>query len=114
MPSSTGRSNVKAAYCDLHKPSSLNQSEETSNVVTRTDKELLAAQNLSEASHHLKNTTTELKACVLALDDRNASQSKCDNIARTLLHEENDLFTSYYAYYYITLRSRVRAWRGCT
>ena len=84
MSSSTGRPNAKAAYRDHDKLSSLNETEQSSNVVTKTDKKLLAAQNLSKASHHLKNTTSELKACVLAIEDRNASQWIWDDIARNI------------------------------
>ncbi len=62
----------------------MNQTEQTSTVVTKTDKKLLAAQNLTKASCHLKNTTSELKACDLVLEDRNASQLKWDDIARNI------------------------------
>jgi hypothetical protein len=54
MPSSR-RPNAKAAYRDLDKLSSLNATEQSTNIVTKTDKELLAAQQLYEASHRLKN-----------------------------------------------------------
>ena len=82
--SSIGRQNSKAAYQDLDKLSSLNETKQSSNVVTKTDKKLLAAQQLYEASHRLKNITSELKLCVAILGDKNASQRKRDEIARNI------------------------------
>ena len=76
MASSTGRPNVKAAYCDHDKLSSLNETEQSSIVITKIDKKLLVVQQLYKASHRLKNMTSELKVCVAILDDKNASQRK--------------------------------------
>ena len=67
--SSKGRPNVKAAYHDHDKLSTLNDTEWSPNVVTMTDKQLLAVQQLYEASHRLKNITSELKVCVAILED---------------------------------------------
>ncbi len=67
MPSSIRPKNAKAAYRDLDKLSSLNATEQSANIVTKTDKELLAAQQLYEASHRLKNFTSELKLCIAIL-----------------------------------------------
>ena len=67
MPSSTRRPNVKVAYRDRDKLSSLNVAEQSSNVVT---------QQLYKASHCLKNITSELKVCVAILEDK-------------MLHKEN-------------------------
>jgi hypothetical protein len=84
MSSSIGRPNAKAAYRDLDKLSSLNETEQSSNVVTKTDKKLLAAQQLYEASHRLKNITSELKLCIAILGDKNASQRKRDGMVRNI------------------------------
>ena len=84
MSSSIGRPNAKAAYRDLDKLSSLNETEQSSNVVTKTDKKLLAAQQLYEASHCLKNITSALKLCIAILGDKNASQRKWDDMARNI------------------------------
>ena len=84
MSSSTGRPNVKAAYHDHDKLSTLNDTEQSPNVVTKTDKQLLAAQHLYEASYCLKNITSELKVCVTILEDTNALQRKWDNITRNI------------------------------
>ena len=89
MSSSIGRPNAKAVYHeavyhDLDKLSSLNETEQSSNVVTKTDKKLLAAQQLYEASHRLKNITSELKLCVVILGEKNASQRKWDDMARNI------------------------------
>ena len=84
MSSSTGRPNAKAAYRDVDNMASLNQTEQTSNVLTKTDKRLLAAQQLYEAAHSLNNIASELKVCISILEDRNASQRKRDDIARDI------------------------------
>ena len=84
MSSSIGRPNAKAAYRDLDKLSSLNETEESPNVETKTDKKLLAAQQLYKASHRLKNITSELKLCIAILGDKNASQRKRDDMARNI------------------------------
>ena len=78
MSSSIGRANAKAAYRDLDKLSSLNETEQSSNAVTKTDKKLLAAQQLYKASHRLKNISSELKLCVAILGDK-------------MLHNENGM-----------------------
>ncbi len=70
MSSSTGRPNAKAAYRDHDNLSTLNDSEQPSNVVTKTDKNLLAAQQLYEASHRLRNITSALKVCVTILEEK--------------------------------------------
>jgi hypothetical protein len=62
----------------------LNETEQSSYVVTKTDKKLLAAQQLYEASHRLENITSELKLCVDILGDKNASQRKWDDMARNI------------------------------
>jgi len=74
MPSSTRRPNVKVAYRDRDKLSSLNVAEQSSNVVT---------QQLYKASHCLKNITSELKVCVAILKDKNASQRNQEDIAHS-------------------------------
>ena len=84
MSSSTGRPDAKAAYRDVDNMASLNQTEQTSNVLTKTDKRLLAAQQLYEDAHRLNNITSELKVCISILEDRNASQRKRDDIARDI------------------------------
>ena len=84
MSSSIGRPNAKAAYHDLDKLSFLNETEQSSNVVTKTDKKLLAAQQLYKASHCLKNITSELMLCITILGDNNASQRKRDDMARNI------------------------------
>ncbi len=84
MSSSRGRPHDKAAYRDVDNLTALNQTEQTSNVVTKTDKKLLAAQQLYKATHCLKNIVSELKVCISILEDRNASQKKWDDVARVL------------------------------
>lgn len=49
------KAECKEEYHDLYKLSYLNQTEQTSNVVIKTDKKLLATQHLYEAPHRLKN-----------------------------------------------------------
>ena len=61
---------------------SLNETEQSSNVVTKTDKKLLAVQQLYKSSHCLKNITSALKLCIAILGDKNASQRKWDDMAK--------------------------------
>ncbi len=75
---------IIAAYRDLDKLSSLNETEQSSYVVTKTDKKLLEAQQLYKALHRLENITSELKLCVAILGDKNASQRKWDHMARNI------------------------------
>jgi hypothetical protein len=49
MLSSIGMPDVKAAYRDLDKLSSLHETEQASNVVTKTNQEPLAAQQFYKA-----------------------------------------------------------------
>ena len=44
----------------------------------------MAAQQLYEASHCLKNITSELKLCIVILGDKNVSQRKRDDMARNI------------------------------
>ena len=62
-----------AVFCDHDKLSALNETEQSSNVVTKTDKKLLVVQQLQEAPRHVINITSELKVCVAILEDKISS-----------------------------------------
>ena len=84
MSSPTGSLNVKAVFHDHDKLSALNETDQSSNVVTKTDKKLFGVQQLYEAPHRLKNITSELKVCVVILEDKNASQRKRNDIVSNI------------------------------
>ena len=72
MSSSIGRPNAKAAYSDLDKLSSLNETEQSSYVVTKPDKKLLAAQQLYKASHRLSNISSSRAISTIHHRDKRA------------------------------------------
>ena len=76
MSSSRGMPTAKAAYHDVDNLTALNQTEQTSNVFTKTDERLLAEQQLCEAAHHLKNIASELNECVSILEGSDSLQRR--------------------------------------